>query len=87
MKRVKAELFLDLSKSKLAEGPVWNHRDNTLWWVDILSGNLHSFNQKNGKPKSYSIGQYIGAAIPCKDNDLVLAAHQVFCLFYPDDHR
>ncbi len=87
MKKMKAEIFIGLPKSKLAEGPVWDHRDNTLWWVDILGGHLHSFNQENGKPKTYSIGQYIGAAIPCKDKGLVLAAHRGFFLFYPDSQQ
>jgi sugar lactone lactonase YvrE len=85
--QIKTELLLELPKSKLAEGPVWDHRNNTLWWVDILSGNLHSFNQENGKSKTYSIGQYIGAAIPCKDNELVLAAHQGFYMFDPDKQK
>jgi sugar lactone lactonase YvrE len=87
MKKIKVELLLDLPKSELGEGPVWDHRDNTLWWLDILGGNLHSFNQGNGKSKTYSIGQYIGAAIPCKDNGLVLAAHQGFYLFYPNNQQ
>ena len=87
MNKIKIELLAELPKSKLAEGPVWDHRDSTLWWVDILSGNLHSFNQEKETSNTYSIGQYIGAAIPCKDKGLVLAAHQGFLLFYPNNQQ
>ncbi|MEZ4969697.1 MAG: SMP-30/gluconolactonase/LRE family protein [Flavobacteriaceae bacterium] len=87
MQKIKADLLKHIPKSKLAEGPVWDHRNNTLWWVDILNGHLHSFNQENNAHKTYSIGQYIGAAIPCKGNGLVLAGHQGFYLFYPDSQQ
>lgn len=33
----------------LGEGPLWDDRTNTLWWVDILSAKLHSLDPVTGQ--------------------------------------
>lgn len=78
MKDTQTLLLSNLPKSKLAEGPVWDHRTNTLWWVDILGGDVHSYRPEQSKVNTYSIGQYVGAIVPNQDHGLIVAGHQAF---------
>lgn len=73
----------NIPSAKLAEGPVWDYRSNTLWWVDILNGKLHSYHLESATQKTNELGQYLGAAIPCKDsaNDLIVAIYDGIALY------
>lgn len=55
----------------LAEGPVYDDRTSTLYFVDILAGKLHI--QKDGdKSKSISFGTYVTSVHLCDREDRVL---------------
>jgi sugar lactone lactonase YvrE len=38
----------------LAEGPVWDHRQNCLWWVDIPRPAIHRWNATNNEITTFS---------------------------------
>ncbi|MGD6818898.1 SMP-30/gluconolactonase/LRE family protein [Metabacillus sp. 84] len=55
-----AELVYD-AKAILAEGPVWDDRENLLYWVDIHGEAIHIFNPETKNDQLVKIGQKIGA--------------------------
>ena len=63
------ELLLD-AKATLGEGPAWDAKTQTLYWVDILERRLHIY---NGKDRTIQLKDYIGCVAPCKDGKLILA--------------
>ena len=84
---MKAELLIHLPEMNLAEGPVWDHRDQTLWWVDILEGNLYNYHPEARSHSSFAVGQYLGAAVPREKGGFVLALAEGFAFFDPDTRQ
>src|SRR5687768_15390857 len=74
------ELVLD-AKAKIGEGPFWH--EGALWWVDILSNELHRFDPKSGTDDAYDAGMHIGAAVPRASGGFVLAVPNGFASFDP----
>ncbi|MEO9853159.1 MAG: SMP-30/gluconolactonase/LRE family protein [Reichenbachiella sp.] len=81
------ELVLHVNDSILGEGPVWDHRVNQLWWVDIPRGLVYCYDPENEENKTYSVGQMVGAAIPCEEGGLILALENGFAFFDPKNHQ
>jgi sugar lactone lactonase YvrE len=67
-----AECILDCG-CLLGEGPVWNHRQGLLEFVDIMSGNLHHFEPRGGRHTVTEVGSHIGAFAPRRDGGYVVA--------------
>ena len=65
---MKLELLVD-AKNTLGEGPAWDAKTNTLYWVDILEKRLHSY---DGKGYMIQLKDYVGCVAPCKDGKLIL---------------
>ncbi len=80
---MKAELLIHLPEMNLAEGPVWDHRDQTLWWVDILEGRLYNYHPEARTHSAFAVGQYLGAAVPREVGGFVLALAEGFAFFDP----
>ncbi|MDA0196145.1 MAG: SMP-30/gluconolactonase/LRE family protein [Bacteroidetes bacterium] len=83
MINLKAEVVLQKPHTLLGEGPVWDYRNQELWWVDITNGLLHCYRPQNNTNRSYSIGQMVGAVIPCEKSELLLAMEHGFAFFDP----
>ena len=69
---MKVELIVD-NHSSLGEGPVWDHRTNTLYWVDIERCLLYAYDYAGGHNRSFQMGEYTGAAVPTTSGRLVVA--------------
>ena len=80
---MKAELIFKHPNTLLGEGPVWDHQQNVLWWVDIELGILHEFKPGIKGNRSFKIGKLIGAAVPRKEKGLVMAVEDGFAFFDP----
>ena len=72
-----AELVLD-AKAELGEGPVWDPSAACLYFVDILRGHVHQYNQTAGTLRAYQIGQPVGAVALTEHDDLLLAVRDGF---------
>lgn len=82
---MKPELFIHKKGTILGEGPIWDHRNNTFWWVDIPNGLIHRRDWNADEDKVFDIGQMVGAAIPCQNGDrLILAMLHGFAFFDPN---
>jgi len=45
----------------LGEGPVWDERGNTLYWVDIKAPSLHALHLATGRTRRWPMPEMIGA--------------------------
>lgn len=67
-----AKLLFD-TKSILGEGPVWDWQKQVLYWVDIEQCQLHHYDPLSGKNKKWQFEEMIGAAVPMKNGEILLA--------------
>jgi len=71
-----AEPAID-ARADLGEGPVWDANHSCLVWVDILRGELHI---ESTQPRTISIDDHLGAALPAVDGGWLLAVQDGFAL-------
>jgi sugar lactone lactonase YvrE len=64
--------------AELGEGPVWDDRDGTLLWVDILGHEVHRFDPATGFDRSHRLVAPVGAVAPRRDEGLVVAVGMGF---------
>jgi len=57
----------------LGEGPVWDRKADTLFWVDILKGDIHEYNPQTNSHKTIHTQQMVGAVALCADGNLLAA--------------
>lgn len=70
------------ANNQLGEGPVWDHRNNELLWVDIEKRTLNFFNFISGTEKNHSFGHRLGAVIPIENSTNYLLALQNGLAFF-----
>ena len=61
------------AQCELAEGPVWDSDRGVLRWVDILAGQVHSFDPATGEHDWFDVGDPVGAVGLTQSGGLVLA--------------
>lgn len=64
---MQAELILD-AKATLGEGPAWDEKTQTLYWVDILEKRIYA-----GTDLLAELDELIGCLAPCKNGHLIVA--------------
>lgn len=70
------------SHAKLGEGPVWDHRQQKLYWVDIEGFALHVYDPTTNTDRAIDVGEYIGAvALRAMGGGLVAALKSGFAVF------
>ena len=69
--------------TQLGEGPVWDFRTDTLYWVDILNGWLQAYDYHSGKNRVFEMGEYIGAVVPSANHRLLVALQNKVVWFDP----
>lgn len=60
VKRQSARLIAGTPRALLGEGPVWDERSQTLYWVDIERGVLHQCRADGSAESSVAVGQRLG---------------------------
>jgi len=72
---MKVELMLD-AKATLGEGPAWDEKTQTLYWVDILQKKIYA-----GTELLAELDDLIGCLAPCKNGNLILGKRASFVDF------
>jgi sugar lactone lactonase YvrE len=72
---------------ELAEGPVWDEREQVLWWVNIMAGELHRFDPATQENRTFEIGRPLGAVGLREAGGLVLAMADGFAFFDPETKK
>jgi len=62
----------------LGEGPVWDARKNTIYWIDILNGEIHEYKPDGKTHRTIRVGQMIGSFAICIDGNLIAALQHGF---------
>lgn len=66
------EVALDI-RADLGEGPWWDIPTQSLLWLDLFEGHIHSFDPKSGQNTSISVGQPIGGFALRTDGGILAA--------------
>jgi sugar lactone lactonase YvrE len=80
---IEAKLELD-AKATLGEGPCWDSRRQSLYWVDIEDSKLHRYDPAKREDRAFSVGQPVGAVVVRESGGVLLALQQGFYEFDPD---
>ena len=71
------DLALDI-RADLGEGPIWDARLRRLLFLDIMRGEIHTFDPATGDHAVFEVGQPVGAITPTTWGDWVAAARDGF---------
>ncbi|GAB1470699.1 SMP-30/gluconolactonase/LRE family protein [Chloroflexota bacterium] len=74
---MQAELLLD-AHAALGEGPAWDQKTQTLYWVDILEKKIYA-----GRQLLAELNDFIGCLAPCRDGHLILGKRASIVDFDP----
>jgi len=78
---MKVELLFD-AKAELGEGPVWDARTQTLYWLDILNKRIYA-----NTDILIESDEFIGCLAPRKNGGLIFTKRFSFWTFEPDASR
>ena len=78
---MRAELVLD-AKAMLGEGPAWDAKTQTLYWLDILGMRVYA-----GTRTLAQLEEFIGCLAPCKNGHLILGTRCRLIDLEPDSGR
>jgi sugar lactone lactonase YvrE len=81
---IQAELVVD-ARAALGEGPVWDEREQCLWWVDIMSKSVHRTKPADLHDDVYAVGQFVGSLALRESSGLVLALGEGFATLDTDN--
>jgi sugar lactone lactonase YvrE len=84
--RITAELVAD-ARTTLGEGPVWDDRQQCVWWVDILGESIHRTDPVTGQDDVIAVGQMVGALGLRERGGLVVAVRDGFVAVDPASGR
>ena len=74
---MKTEILFDV-KATLGEGPAWDEKTQTLYWVDILGKRIYA-----GGEVLAELDDYIGCLAPTKNGHLIIGKRASFVDFDP----
>jgi sugar lactone lactonase YvrE len=75
--RIEADLFVEYA-ADVGEGPLWDDRDDCLWWVDIPNKTVHRTDPTSGRTDVIEVDEQIGALALRESGGLVAAFHDGF---------
>lgn len=81
---LEVELVLD-ARTELGEGPVWDHEIQRLLFVNIMRGAVHEFDPGTHMDSVTYLDRPVGAVMPTRRGDRVVAAQGGFFRFRPGD--
>lgn len=75
-------------RDHLGEGALWDHREQVLWWVDVLvPARLHRFDPASGDHETWPMPEIVTSLAVREQGGLVIASHRTVNAFDPADGR
>lgn len=71
------------NQALLGEGPVWDHRAQRLYWVDIEGFNVHVYDPATREHGVLNVGQFVGSLAVRQAGGLIAALKSGFALLDP----
>ena len=75
------ELYYN-AKATLGEGPAWDAKTQTLYWIDVLEKRIYA-----GPKLFLQLDEFVGCLAPRKDGGLVIAQRFGFWTFEPNTKK
>jgi sugar lactone lactonase YvrE len=72
---------------EVGESPVWDARQQVLWWTDIEGRMLHSCAPDGSAHKTFAMPGRVGSFAFCERGGMILAMERGFSFYDPDDGR
>lgn len=73
------------AEAQLGEGPVWDDRSGTVYWLDIKGKQLHSYTLRNERTRSVDLSIEVGAIAPRSKGGLIAATREGFAVLNSND--
>ena len=73
---------LHFAHNLIGEGPVFDEKNNRLFWVDICRPEIYGFDLKTGQLNAFSVGEMV-AALAIVDDGLLIAAQSGLWIVNP----
>lgn len=80
---MRAELVVN-AKADHGEGPVWDVRTGTLYWVDLTGKKLHATDAASGADQVLELGDLVCAVAPRATGGLVAALNKQIVMLNPE---
>lgn len=74
----------DVPVSVLGEGPVWSAREQCLYYVDVLSKQLHAYSPSTQSRRTWQFDRFVGSLALCRSGGLIVALQDRIVWFDPD---
>lgn len=71
------------TRAIVGESPVWDPRDEALWWTDIKGRIVHRYDPKTAEDRLYPMPIRVGALAPRASGGFILAAEHGFWAWTP----
>ena len=68
----------------LGESPLWDHRRNALFWVDIENGLIHSYQPSSQISDTWSVGEKVGCIAMHANEGFILATESGLSNWNPE---
>ena len=78
-----AELVLD-AKNIVGESIIWDDRDNSLYWVDIISKDIHALAPDSGAHRSWAAPELVTSIGLRKEGGFVVGLEKTIASWAPD---
>lgn len=65
-------------QAAVGEGPLWDTRTMTLYWVDLMGYKLHAYHPATGRHTTIAFDQCVGCVVPRVSGGFVLAMQKGF---------
>ncbi len=65
-------------RADLGEGPVWDEKNQILYWIDILNGLIHEYHMESGMSQYFSVGEMIGSYALTDRGNMIVATQKGF---------
>ena len=69
------------AQATLGEGPLWDERQQVLWWVDIEDGFVFRYDPATATNERFDVGQRVGTVVLGENGAVLLAVHNGFARF------
>ena len=69
------------SRALVGEGPIWHEESTSVYWVDIVAGDVHRTSLDSKVTDTFTVAESVGAVAPRKNGGLVAAVASGFMGF------